>query len=88
MIVPQSRNLSETAMKRQRLTTRDIARDAERHRSDLNILYGVIALLESGTMSVDSYEDTQAIIRRCKSASQRCLARYDRAHAKLALKPQ
>lgn len=56
-------------------------------RCDLNILYGVIALLEGGTISANHHADVSAIIQRCKSGARRALARYDR-HCAAARKPR
>lgn len=53
--------------------------DAAAARSDLNIFYGVIAILEGGTLSSDSDRDAQRIIEICKSASQKALGRMDRS---------
>jgi hypothetical protein len=54
--------------------------EAAKARSDLNIFYGVIAILEGGTIT-DSDQHAQRIIAICKTASQRCLVRMDRAVA-------
>ena len=62
---------------------RDLVRDASQAHCDLNILYGVIALLEGGTMSAKTYKSVQRIISICKIESGRCLTRYDRATAKI-----
>jgi hypothetical protein len=55
--------------------------DASRARSDLNIFYGVIAILEGGTITADSDQPAQRIISICQAAGQRCLVRMDRAVA-------
>ena len=60
-----------------------LAEDASRARCDLNILYGVIAILEGGTISSDCNRDAERIIAICKSASQKALGRYDRAIERL-----
>lgn len=67
---------------------RDHARDAAIARCDLNTLYGVIALLEGGTISSDCERAVQRIIRTCKTESARCLTRYDRALDRIAGTPQ
>lgn len=51
--------------------------DAGRARSDLNIFYGVIALLEGGTISAESHAPAERIIAICRSASAKCLRRMD-----------
>lgn len=68
---------------RKRKTRRDLAKDAAEARSDLNIFYGVIALLEGGTVSARSNPHDFKIIDRCRKASEQCLRRYDRAMAAL-----
>ncbi|MET0375980.1 MAG: hypothetical protein ABW128_17200 [Rhizorhabdus sp.] len=62
---------------------RDWAKEAAVARSDLNTLYGVIAILEGGTVSAACYGATQRIIRTCKTESGKCLTRYDRALAQI-----
>jgi hypothetical protein len=62
-------------------TLKDRMDDAAEARCDLNIFYGVIAILEGGTVSARSYTDTQRIITICKSAAQKCLRRHDDAVA-------
>jgi len=57
------------------------AETAAKAHTDLNIFYGVIALMEGGLLSADSYGDAERIIRLCKAAGAKCLARYDRAIA-------
>jgi len=47
-------------------------------RSDLNILYGVIALLEGGTISANREATVSKIIKLCKAESARCLVDYDK----------
>lgn len=46
--------------------------------SDLNTLYGVIALLEGGTISAECYSEVEKIIALCRAGSQKALRRYDR----------
>ena len=58
---------------------REHVKDAAEARSDLNILYGVIAILEGGTMSADCQANVQRIIGTCQREAQRCLRRYDLA---------
>lgn len=57
---------------------KDHVEEAAIARCDLNAFYSVIAILEGGVVSSDHIADCDAIIRRCKSASQRALRRYDR----------
>lgn len=52
--------------------------------SDLNIFYGVIALLEGGTIHSPSYRAQERIIRICKDEGQRRIADYDRHVARAA----
>lgn len=59
----------------------DHAKEAARAHTDLNIFYAVITLLESGLTSSAAKADERAIIKRCKSAAQKCLNRYDRNFA-------
>lgn len=63
--------------------TRDMIREASLAHCDLNILYGVIALLEGGTISSDRHVAVQRIIKICKTESARCLVRYDRTVAQI-----
>lgn len=56
----------------------DHVKEAAIARCDLNILYGVIAILEGGTISSAHHADVSAIIKRCKSGAQKALVRYDR----------
>ncbi len=60
-----------------------LAAEAAQARCDLNILYGVIAILEGGTVSSSVNRDAERIIAICKSASQKALHRYDAAIEKL-----
>jgi hypothetical protein len=53
--------------------------EAAKARSDLNIFYGVISILEGGTISADSNAAAQRIIDLCKNASAKCLRRMDDA---------
>lgn len=69
----------EQAARRKPRTLKDYIDDAAKARSDLNIFYAVIAVLEGGTLSADSDRYAQTIIARCKVASQDCLERMDRA---------
>lgn len=62
---------------------RDWAAEAAVARSDLNTLYGVIAILEGGTVSANCFATTQRIIRACKTESGKCLTRYDHAIAQI-----
>ena len=56
-----------------------LATDAAIARCDLNILYGVIAILEGGTVSSNVNRDAERIINICRTASQKALRRYDTA---------
>lgn len=58
---------------------KDRIEDAAKARCDLNIFYGVIAILEGGTISADSNSGAQRIITICKSESAKCLRRMDDA---------
>lgn len=60
---------------------KDYMDDAAKARSDLNIFYGVVALLEGGTISSDSHGPQEQIIKLCKRASEKCLQRMDDAMA-------
>lgn len=55
--------------------------EAAEARSDLNIFHGIIALLEGGTVSSDSYPEQERIIDICKRASAKSLRRMDDAIA-------
>lgn len=57
----------------------DSAKSAARAHTDLNIFHGIIALLEGGLVSSDSYPAADRIIEMCKREGARCLVRYDRA---------
>ena len=60
-----------------------LAAEAASARCDLNILYGVIAILEGGTVSSHVNRDAERIIGICKTASQKALRRYDTAIERL-----
>lgn len=62
---------------------RDWAREASVARCDLNTLYGVIAILEGGTISAECHRTTHRIIAACKAESANCLRRYDAALAQI-----
>lgn len=62
-------------------TLKDRMHEASRAHCDLNIFYGVIALLEGGTISADADADKERIIAICRSASAKCLRRHDDAVA-------
>lgn len=51
--------------------------EAAKHMSDLNILYGVVALLEGGTIT-RSDRTAQRIIQICRDEGQRRLRDYDK----------
>jgi hypothetical protein len=70
-------------MSKPKKTAAQWAKEAAVARSDLNIFAAVVALLEGGTVSADANPDDFAVIKRCQSAQQRCLRRYDRALEKL-----
>lgn len=59
------------------MTAKQHAKAASVAHCDLNTLYGVIALLEGGTISVACYATVEKIIRLCKQEAQRCLHRHD-----------
>jgi len=58
---------------------RDHITEAAVARCDLNVLYGVVALLEGGTMSSECQVAIQRIIATCQREGQKCLRRYDKA---------
>ncbi len=58
--------------------------EASKAHCDLNILYGVIALLEGGTMTANCQTSVQRIITICQNEGQRCLRRYDKARERVA----
>jgi hypothetical protein len=55
----------------------DPTKAAAKAHTDLTVFHGVIQLMEGGLLSADSYGDAERIIKICKRASQKCLARYD-----------
>lgn len=61
--------------------TIEYSRAAARAHTDLNIFHGIIALLEGGLISSDSYPCADRIIAICKREGAKCLVRYDRALA-------
>jgi hypothetical protein len=65
-------------------TLADHAKAAAKAHTDLNVFYGVIALMEGGLMSADSQSDVQRLIASCQRASAKCLARYDAALLRLS----
>lgn len=69
-------------MKNER-ATRALIREASQAHCDLNILYGVMALLEGGTMSGHTHRATSRINKICRDEAQRCLVRMDRAADKI-----
>lgn len=73
--------MASTRAIRRSKTLKDRIDDAAKARSDLNIFYGVIAILEGGTMSPDSYPDSERIIAICKRSAEKCLRRMDDAIA-------
>jgi hypothetical protein len=66
-----------------RRSTKELLKQATEAHTDLNVFYGVISLMEGGLLGPDSYEDAERIIAICKSTSQKCLRRYDKAVAAL-----
>jgi hypothetical protein len=60
-----------------------LVREAAQAHTDLNTLYGVIALLEGGTISAARAAAVERITRICKSEAQRCLNDYDRLTARI-----
>jgi len=63
------------------MTRAEHIEEAATARSDLNTLYGVIALLEGGTVSHHHDTNVSRIIHICKSDAARALARYDKHYA-------
>ena len=64
---------------------RDRVKEAAVAHTDLNIFYGVIALMEGGLLGSESYADAERIISICRRAGAKCLHRYDSASAHLKL---
>jgi len=54
---------------------------AARAHTDLNIFYGIIALLEGGLVSSQTYANADRIIAICKREAAKALVRYDKAIA-------
>lgn len=63
-------------------SVRDLIKEAADARSDLNIFYAVISLMESSLVSSDCFPTESRIISICKTEAQRCLVRMDKATAK------
>lgn len=53
--------------------------------SDINLLYGVIALLEGGTISTESDSAAQRIMKICQMQSAKRLRDYDHAMEQMQL---
>lgn len=66
---------------------RDFVAEAAQAHTDCTVLYGVIALLEGGTVSADIDRDVQRIISICKTTAGRCVRRYDRLRQAAARTP-
>lgn len=64
-------------MMAKRKSTADHVKQAAEAHTDLTVFYGVIALMEGGLISADSYRDADRIIRICRRAGAKCLRRYD-----------
>lgn len=60
----------------------DHVQDAAKAHTDLNVFYAVIAIMEGGLLSSDSYGDAHRIVTICKSAGGKALARFDKARAR------
>ena len=69
------------------MTARQHAEAASVAHCDLNIFGGVMALLEGGTMSADTYSEVERIIVICRSGSQKALRRFDRHIAAIKNQP-
>ena len=69
-------------MKREK-KQREWAKEVAVAHSDLITLYGVIGMLEGGTISAASQAAAARIIRACKTESGKCLVRYDHALAQI-----
>jgi hypothetical protein len=67
-----------------RTKEQEAAKAAARAHTDLNIFYGIIALLESGLIGPHSYSAADRIIAICKTHGARCVAKYDRALASVS----
>lgn len=52
--------------------------------TDLAMFDGIVALLESGSISPDSQADANRVIANCKTAIQKQLRRFDKARAALS----
>ncbi len=65
------------------MNRRKHAEDAAKARCDLNIFYGVMAILEGGTISSAANADAAKIIRICRDAGQKAVRRYDAALSKV-----
>ena len=55
------------------------AKKAARALSDLHVFSAVIALMESSLVSSDCHTAEGRIVTICKTETQKCLARYDKA---------
>jgi hypothetical protein len=56
----------------------DYVKLAAKALSDLNVLAGIVGLLESSVLSVDCQRTELRCITMCKAEQVRCLRRYDR----------
>jgi hypothetical protein len=61
----------------------EFLKDATEAHTDINMFAAVVAMLEGGTMSAGAQPDDFKIIALCKRAQQRCLHRFEQAHAAL-----
>jgi predicted GH43/DUF377 family glycosyl hydrolase len=68
-------------MKRKTKSPKMLAEEISRATSNINVLCGVIAVLEGGALYSDSYGAADRIIAICKAESERCLKRRDKAEA-------
>lgn len=62
------------------------AERAAQARSNLNIFAAIVAILEGGTITIESDSASRNIIRICLAEQQKCLRRYEREIAKLSKK--
>lgn len=67
---------------RRKRTRKEYIEEAADARSDLNIFYAVIALMEGSLLSTPCYSVEGRIVKICKDEAAKCLARMDRAVAK------
>lgn len=75
-------------MSKRPMTTKQASEALARAHTDMGTFAAIQAILEGGVISVDSQSDEFKLTNLVKGAQRRAFARYEKAEAILATKPE